>query len=127
MIIEHIGLWVRDLAAMADFYCAHFGGKAGELYVADHDQFRSLFIEFSCGARLELMTREGLQKGDDAGLRYGWAHLTFSVGTKEKVNGLTAELAAAGCEVMSGPRITGDGYYESMIRDPEGNLLEITL
>ncbi len=127
MIIEHVGVWVRDLEGMADFYSRHLDAKRGEQYIANHDGFRSIFLYFSCGPRLELMTREGLNERPAGDLYTGWAHITFSVSTREKVDSLTSKLSEAGCEVVSGPRITGDGYYESMIRDPEGNLIEITI
>lgn len=127
MIIEHVSLWVRDLEAISEFYCDYFGGNVSESYVAAHDQFRSCFITFSCGARLELMTRSGLAEPPSFDFLYGWAHVAFSLGSKAKVDETTQRLKLAGCHILSGPRVTGDGYYESSLLDPEGNVIEITI
>ncbi len=89
-------------------------------------QFKSYFITFEGGARLELMKRVGIEDALQTET-IGYAHIAFSVGSKEKVNELTNTLREAGYPVLNGPRTTGDGYYESVVSDPEGNQIEITI
>ena len=126
MKIEHAALYVRDLEAAKEFFTRWFGAQAGAEYHNRTTDFRSYFLTFEGGARLEIMTRPGL--ADRAGApAVGFAHLAFSVGSKEDVDDLTARLKAAGYEVVSGPRTTGDGYYESCVAGPEGALVEITV
>ena len=126
MKIEHAALYVRDLEATKEFFTRWFGAQAGAEYHNRTTDFRSYFLTFEGGARLEIMTRPGL--ADRAGApAVGFAHLAFSVGSKEDVDDLTARLKAAGYEVVSGPRTTGDGYYESCVAGPEGALVEITV
>ncbi|MDA1883468.1 VOC family protein [Bacillus cereus group sp. BY105LC] len=126
MKIEHVAIWVNDLEGMRDFYKQYFGGEENSLYHNPKKQFESYFITFEGGARLELMKQVGL---DDAlqTETIGYAHIAFSVGSKEKVNELTNTLREAGYPVLNGPRTTGDGYYESVVSDPEGNQIEITI
>ena len=126
MKIEHVAIWVNDLEGMRDFYKKYFNGEENSLYHNPKKQFESYFITFEGGARLELMKRVGL---DDAlqTETIGYAHIAFSVGSKEKVNELTNTLREAGYAVLNGPRTTGDGYYESVVSDPEGNQIEITI
>ena len=115
MKIEHIAMYVNDLETAKDFFVTYFDGKANELYHNKSTGFRSYFISFDDGARLE-----------DAD-RTGYAHVAFSVGSAEKVDELTALLKTDGYEVLSGPRTTGDEYYESCIVAVEGNQIEITV
>ena len=126
MKIEHVAIWVNDLEGMRDFYKQYFGGEENSLYHNPKKQFESYFITFEGGARLELMKQVGI---DDAlqTQTIGYAHIAFSVGSKEKVNELTNTLREAGYPVLNGPRTTGDGYYESVVSDPEGNQIEITI
>jgi lactoylglutathione lyase len=126
MRIEHIALYVNDLEAARDFFVTFLGGKSNDGYHNRNTDFRSYFISFDDGARLELMTKPGLADQEKPLNRTGYAHIAFSVGSKEKVDSLTAELKNAGFEVVSGPRTTGDGYYESCIVAVEGNQIEIT-
>ena len=126
MKIEHAALYVRDLEAAKEFFTRWFGAQAGAEYHNRTTDFRSYFLTFEGGARLEIMTRPGLADGAGAPA-VGYAHLAFSVGSKETVDDLTARLKAAGYEVVSGPRTTGDGYYESCVAGPEGALVEITV
>ena len=124
MKIGHIALCVRDLEAMRTFYCNWFGGVAGGLYHNPRTGLRTYFLTFDGGARLELMQMpDALPHG--GGPREGWAHLSFSLGSREAVDAATGRLRAAGCTGASGPRVTGDGYYESCILDPEGNRVEL--
>lgn len=129
MQIEHIALWSRDLERMKRFYEEYFGGTAGEMYHNPKTDFRSYFISFNTGARLEIMSKMVVGEGIyEDGLPFtGYAHLAFAVGSEAGVNELTARLAGAGYPVVSGPRRTGDGYYESCVLDPEGNRVEITV
>ena len=126
MKIEHIALYVRDLEGAKDFFIHYFDAKANELYHNPRTDFRSYFLSFADGARLEIMNKPGLTDGDCTS-RYGYIHIAFSVGSKEKVDALTARLKADGYSVLSGPRTTGDGYYESCVAGFEGNIVEITV
>jgi lactoylglutathione lyase len=124
--IEHVAIWVRDLEAMKKFYTTYFHGKANEKYHNKDKEFESYFLTFNGGARLEIMRKTGIdqpQKDDTV----GWAHIAISLGSKESVNEMTARLQNEGYRLVNGPRVTGDGYYESVIEDPEGNLLELTV
>ncbi len=127
MKIEHIAMYVNDLEAARDFFVTYFGGKANQLYHNKSTGFRSYFISFDGGARLELMNKPELTDPAKDVDRTGYAHVAFSVGSAEKVDELTALLKADGYEVISGPRTTGDGYYESRVIAVEGNQIEITV
>ena len=127
MKIEHIALYVSDLEGARDFFVKYCGAQSNEGYHNPRTDFRSYFLTFSDGARLELMTKPELVSADNTTNRFGYAHLAFSVGSKDAVDALTAELKADGFQVLSGPRTTGDGYYESCILGPEGNIIEITV
>ena len=127
MKIEHIALYVKDLEKEKAFFEKYFGAVAGSLYHNTRTEFCSYFLTFSDGARLELMHRPGLQEIDNAAARTGFIHLAFSMGSKEQVDSLTRQLKEDGFQVLSGPRTTGDGYYESCILDPENNQIEITV
>jgi lactoylglutathione lyase len=128
MQIEHLALWVQDLEIMKDFYLNYFDVVPGPKYTNAARQFVSYFIYFGQGkTRLELMTRPDIQPSDgQRGYGMGLAHFAISVGGKEKVNALTERLRAANFTIFSEPRATGDGYYESVVLDPEGNYVEIS-
>lgn len=126
MKIEHIAMYVNDLEAARDFFVTYFGGKANDGYHNLKSNFRSYFITFEDGARLELMNKPGMDDPEKHLNRTGYAHIAFSVGSKEKVDALTERLQTEGYKVVSGPRTTGDGYYESCIIAVEGNQIEIT-
>lgn len=126
MKIEHIALYVRDLEAEREFFVNYFGAKSNEGYHNPRTDFRSYFLTFADGARLELMQKPDLI-GNNEQNRFGYAHIAFQTGSRETVDELTARLGRDGFAVVSGPRTTGDGYYESCIIDPEGNLVEITV
>ena len=126
MIIEHIALFVNDLEKARDFFVNYLNGTFDEGYYNPKEEFRSHFITFDDGARLEIMSKPGVADDDKEKERTGYDHLAFSVGSKEKVDELTKQLSNAGYEVLRGPRTTGDGYYESCIVAVEGNRIEIT-
>ena len=127
MKIEHIAMYVNDLEAARDFFAEYLGGQSNDGYHNKTTDFRSYFICFDGGARLEIMTKPKLEDQDKPLNRTGHAHIAFSVGSKEKVDELTERLKADGFEVVSGPRTTGDGYYESCVVAIEGNQIEITV
>jgi lactoylglutathione lyase len=120
--IEHIALFTSDLEKMKTFYCANFNAKAGKLYLNPKNNFRSYFITFSSGVRIELMQNENSLTNKSP-----WGHISISVGSKKNVDQLTEQLRNMGIEIVSKPRLTGDGYYESVIKDPEGNSIELTV
>ena len=126
MKIDHIAFYVNDLEAARDFFVTYLGGKSNDGYHNPRTDFRSFFISFDDGARLELMNKPELVEQEKSLNRTGYAHIAFSVGSKERVDELTEGLRAAGFEVVSGPRTTGDGYYESCIVVIEENQVEIT-
>ncbi len=129
MRIEHVAIWTRNLTSLRDFYCHWFQGEAGPKYVNEARGFESYFLTFPSGARLEVMRRsEGVEKGPvEAEHLTGYAHIAFSVGSEIKVDALTDQLREAGHAIVDGPRRTGDGYYESVVLDPDGNRVEITV
>lgn len=126
MKIEHIAIWVCDLEKLASFYETYFGARVGDLYINEEKQFQSRFLSFASGSRLELMHTPAIQMSQSNSQQAGYAHLAFSVGSRSAVDALTERLVGDGYQKLSGPRVTGDGCYESAILDPEGNTLEIT-
>ena len=127
MRIEHIALWTNDLEQMRFFYMKYFEGISNDKYTNTKKQFESYFLVFEGGTRIELMRKPELIKQENKLILLGFAHIAFSVGSKEKVIELTETLRNDGYTIYSEPRITGDGYFESSILDPEGNLIEITI
>lgn len=127
MKIEHIAMYVNDLEAARDFFVKYLGGHSNEGYHNKQTGFRSYFISFDDGARLEIMNKPGVEDSEKKDLRTGYIHAAFSVGSRENVDSLTELLKSDGYEVISGPRITGDGYYESCILGIEGNQIELTI
>lgn len=115
----------RDIELLKHFYIRYFGATSGEKYHNPTKGFSSYFLNFDDNARLELMHRNDIPEAYGAHL--GLAHLSFSVGGKEAVDELTQRLRADEHNVISNPRTTGDGYYENVIADPEGNIAEITI
>ena len=127
MQIEHIALYVNDLEGAIEFFINYFDAKAGDMYHNKRTNFKSYFLSFEDGARIEIMSRPDTNDIEKILTRTGFAHIAFSVGSKENVDKLTARLKEDGFEVISGPRVTGDGYYESCILAFEGNQIEITI
>ena len=126
MRIEHVAMYVNDLEKEKAFFETYFDAKAGDKYVHEEIGFSSYFLEFQDGARLELMHNTEMDDIEKYRKRTGFIHIAFTVGGKEDVDRITEIIKNDGYELISGPRTTGDGYYESCILDPEGNQIEIT-
>ena len=128
MKIEHLAVWTRDIEVLRLFYEKYFGAEAGRRYVNPATGFSSYFLTFDGGARLEVMQMESVRESahEPAGHYLGMAHLAISVGSKASVDRITELLRKDGFAVLSAPRVSGDGYYESVILDPAGNRVEIT-
>ena len=130
MKINHIGIWTNHLEELREFYCTYFGAKSNEKYVNQVKQFSSYFLTFETGGcSLELMNKPNLLSPDILMLNnlVGLAHFAFSVGSKEEVDSITERFRQTGYPIYSEPRFTGDGFYESAIQDPDGNIVEITI
>lgn len=127
MRIEHVAMYVNDLEGAKSFFERYLGASANKRYHNKMTGFRSYFLTFDDGARLEIMNRPGMDDPEKTLNRTGLIHIAFSVGSKEKVDELTRLLESDGYEVISGPRTTGDGYYESCVVSIEGNQIEITV
>lgn len=127
MKIEHVAMYVKDLEKAKNFFVSYFQAKANDGYHNKNTDFRSYFLSFDDGSRLEIMTRPDISDLDKPLSRTGFVHIAFSVGSKEKVNQMTEQFKIDGYQVISGPRTTGDGYYESCMLDFEGNQIEITI
>lgn len=127
MKIDHFAMYVNDLEAIKDFFVRYFNAVSNEMYHNKKTDFKSYFLSFEDGSRLEIMTRPGLVDEQKNPLRCGFIHLAMSVGSKEKVDTLTETLRNDGYQLASGPRTTGDGCYESCFYGPENNLIEITV
>ena len=127
MRIEHIALYVNDLDAARDFFIRYLGAVSNDGYHNAKTGFRSYFLCFEDGARLEIMKKPGVFARTSFEEQMGYAHIAFSLGSKEKVDALTERLKTDGYEIVSGPRTTGDGYYESCIIGIENNRIEMTI
>ena len=127
MTIEHIAMYVNDLEAARAFFTTYLGAVSNSGYHNLNTGFRSYFLSFDGGARLELMNKPHTADPEKPPARTGYIHIAFSLGSAEKVDELTAKLRADGFPVISGPRTTGDGYYESCIVGIEGNQIELTV
>lgn len=126
MKIEHVALWTTDLEQSRQFYEMYFGATANQKYHNPQKQFQSYFLSFDDGARLEIMQKVGIEhQAQD--IVIGWAHIAVAVGSQANVDTLTERLRTDGHQVVGEPRTTGDGYYESIVLDPDGNHIEITV
>ena len=127
MKINHVAIYVKDLEKMRKFYEKYFEAKANEKYHNKNTGLQTYFLSFpNSEARLEIMARPELLERNNKITSEGFIHLAFSIGNKENVDKLTKRLVNDGFRCLSGPRTTGDGYYESVVQDCEGNLIEIT-
>ncbi|WP_313568123.1 VOC family protein [Acetoanaerobium noterae] len=129
MNIEHIAIWTSDIERLKLFYTEYFGCTSGSKYINSSKSFESYFLMFDSGCRLEIMQMPSipLNLNNRFSKYLGLIHFAVSVGSKEKVDELTARLRSDGYEIVGEPRVTGDGYYESCILDPDGNRIEITI
>ena len=127
MKIEHIAMYVQDVEKTRDFFVKYFAAKSNAMYHNPNTDFKSYFLSFDDGARLEIMQKPGVEAQTENQMRTGFIHMAISVGSKEQVDKLTETLKQDGYTVTSGPRTTGDGYYESCVVAVEGNLIEITV
>lgn len=127
MRIEHIAMYVKDLERARVFFVKYLGATSNEGYHNEKTDFRSYFLSFDGGARMEIMNRPGMEDPEKPLMRTGFIHVAFSLGSAERVDQLTARLKEDGYAVISGPRTTGDGYYESCVLSIEGNQIELTV
>lgn len=127
MKINHVALYVTDLESARDFFVKYLDGRSSDVYHNTRTHFRSYFLSFEDGARLELMTRPEIEDGEKPPMRAGYVHVSFSLGSRQAVDALTQRLHEDGYRVLDGPRTTGDGYYESCVVGIEGNLVELTV
>lgn len=127
MRIEHVAMYVNDLEKAREFFVKYFNAVSNDGYHNNTTDFRSYFMTFNAGARLEIMNKPEMCDAPKDLTETGYAHIAFSLGSKEAVDELTERLKNDGYEVDSGPRTTGDGYYESCVVGLEGNLIELTV
>lgn len=127
MGINHIAMYVTDLEAAREFFVRYFEAKSSDKYHNPITGFRSYFLTFEDGGKLELMNRPKMSDYTKKSDRTGYSHLSFSVGSKEKVDDLTERLGVDGFHIECEPRYTGDGFYESSVKGIENNLIEITI
>ncbi len=125
MQIDHIAIWTNDLERLKDFYSRFFNCKVSDRYDNIKKQFSSYFLSFQEGAKIEIMKRSDITDVLDKD-RIGFAHFAIVVGTIEQLDNLTKRLEKEGVIIESHPRTTGDGYYESVILDPDNNKIELT-
>ncbi|MEG0496538.1 MAG: VOC family protein [Carnobacterium sp.] len=127
MKIEHIAIWTSDIERLREFYVTYFGAVSNDLYENKTKRFTSYFLTFEEGARLEIMHRNDILSIEQPEQEYmGYAHLAMSVGSEKEVRRLTKQLESEGYAILGEPRTTGDGYFESVVADPDGNRIEIT-
>jgi len=125
MKLEHVALYVEDLEAVKNFYTRYFCATVNQKYHNPRTGLQTYFLSFEDGARLEIMQRPGMNPRSSGENSLGYTHISFKLGSVEKVDQLTMKLQENGCPLLNGPRTTGDGYYESVLSDPEGNLIEL--
>lgn len=127
MFIDHVAIYVNDLETAKDFFTKYFAAVSGEIYRNEKSGFSSYFLGFENGAKLEIMNRPEIENTEKPLYKSGYAHLAFSLGSKSAVDELTKKLENDGFEIISGPRTTGDGFYESAFIGIEGNIIELTV
>ena len=126
MKIDHIAIYTDNLEGLKTFYEKYFNAISNSLYHNANTGLKTYFLTFECGSRLELMSRPELESSNKSLIKRGLIHIAFSTGSNENVDNLTKKLEIDGYQIISHPRRTGDGYYESTILDPDGNQIEIT-
>ncbi|MBQ3583235.1 MAG: VOC family protein [Lachnospiraceae bacterium] len=127
MYIEHIAMYVNNLEQAKEFFIKYFNATANDCYHNKTTNFRSYFLTFDNGTRLEIMNKPDMTDSEKLLTRTGYIHIAFSLGSKEAVDALTTRLKEDGYDIVNGPRTTGDGYYESCIIGIEGNQIELTI
>lgn len=125
MRIEHLAIWTKNIEALRAFYIKYFGATSNDVYRNPTKNFQSYFLSFGTGCRLELMQKPEIPENGNLGEAIGITHFAFTVGSETSVNDLTERLRQDGHRIVGEPRWTGDGYYESVVLDPEGNRIEI--
>lgn len=125
--IDHIAVYVHDLEKAKEFFEKYFHAQSNELYYNPNTGLKTYILSFDGHTRLELMTRPEIKDVGTSVFRNGYIHLSFNLGSKQNVDDLTQKMQEDGFNILSGPRVTGDGYYESCVEGPEGNLLELTV
>ena len=125
MNIEHVAIYVNNLEVEKEFFVKYFGAKAGEKYTNFKSDFTSYFLVFDNGSRFEIMHRTGMFDPKKEKYRSGYHHIALNVGGKKDVDALTSKLEDDGMVIVAAPRKTGDGYYASIVTDPEGNEIEL--
>jgi lactoylglutathione lyase len=128
MHIEHVAIWTTDIERCQRFYSTYFGAIVEGRYRNHAKGFESCFLRFAHGPRMEIMKTTKLSPlvFEPGVQRMGLTHIALSVGSEQAVDGLVQRLRNDGFSILDGPRRTGDGYYECVILDPDGNRLEIT-
>ncbi|MFA6402772.1 MAG: VOC family protein [Salinivirgaceae bacterium] len=129
MTLEHVAIWTENLEKLKEYYTKYFGGISNEKYTNEKNEYQSYFITFKSGARLEIMTKPNIPDNTNDTIikqHKGIIHLAFGAGTKKEVEDKANELQTAGFKILSGPRFTGDGYFEFETLDPDNNRLEVT-
>ncbi len=126
MRIEHLAIWAKNIEELRAFYIKYFGATSNDRYHNPTKNFQSYFLSFGTGCRLELMQNPEIPENLNVGEATGITHFAISLGSEEAVNTLTETLRSDGHRIVGEPRWTGDGYYESVVLDTEGNRIEIT-
>lgn len=127
MRIDHIAVWTYDLESLRNFYMHYFDASAGEIYYNHSKEFRSYLLRFDGDCSIEVMEMPNISKSRNDPMKQftGITHFAIKVGSKPEVDRLTELIREDGFKVVGEPRNTGDGYYESIILDPDGNRVEI--
>lgn len=123
---SHLAIYVFDLEGMKNFFIRFFSAHSNAMYHNPKTGLKTYFLTFPDGSRIEIMNRPDVSAGSENQYRAGYSHIAFSVGGKKEVDEITRKLNKNGFPVLSGPIVTGDGFYESSISGPEGNIIEIT-
>lgn len=129
MTLEHVAIWTENIEKLKEFYVKYFGGVSNEKYINEKNQFQSYFLTFTSGARLEIMYMPNIPANTNDTIHkqhIGIIHLAFGVDSKDEVEAKAKELQRDGFKILSGPRLTGDGYFEFETLDPDNNRLEVT-
>jgi lactoylglutathione lyase len=129
MTIDHVAIWTNDLDRLTEYYVKYYSGRTGEIYINKKNHFRSCFLSFDSGARLELMQRPGIPENMNDTIEnqhQGLIHLAFSVNSMDEVSEKASELGENGFRILRGPRRTGDGFYEFETLDPDNNRIEVS-